>query len=350
VTFNVTFVDWDGAVLKSATVESGKDATPPTDPKRSGHTFKGWDGSFENVKGDITVTAQYALIPVKEEPVKEEPVKEEPIKEEPAKEIPPVENPRAEEPVSEEEVITEDPVEEPIDDPVPPVEEPVDTPTPPAEPRVTSTDTPAEPDVTYMNPAPTVRVVNNPTPATPPAGQNVTINTPAPIVTVVNTPATPTEPSQVNVSVEPTEPTEPAAQAQQIGEVVTPLAGETEGTIYWAFINLVLILAGILVALITLLFITPAKKREEDEGERKNHPGIMMFALTAILAVAGIVLFLITEDVNRPLAMIDNWTAFNALILGLELVTMILAGVLTRKKKEGEESERPSTEHLYGTF
>jgi lysylphosphatidylglycerol synthetase-like protein (DUF2156 family) len=161
----------------------------------------------------------------------------------------------------------------------------------------------------------------------------VTINTPAPAVTVVNTPAATTEPAEINVSAGPTEP---PAQPQQIGEVVTPLAGETEGTIYWAFINLVLILVGVTVALITLLFVLPPKKREEDEMERKYRLDIMMFALTTILAVVGIALFLITEDVTRPIVMIDKWTALNVLILGLEVVTMVLAGVFAYKKKENE--------------
>lgn len=58
-TFTVTFVDYDGTVLKAETVESGKSATAPTDPTRDGYAFTGWDKSFDNVTADLTVTAQY---------------------------------------------------------------------------------------------------------------------------------------------------------------------------------------------------------------------------------------------------------------------------------------------------
>ena len=57
--FTVTFLDWDGTVLKTEQVEQGKSATAPADPSREGYTFKGWDKDFSNVQNDLTVTAQY---------------------------------------------------------------------------------------------------------------------------------------------------------------------------------------------------------------------------------------------------------------------------------------------------
>jgi len=59
-TFTVTFVDHDGTVLKTETVESGKSATAPDAPVREGYEFLGWDKSFDNVTEDLTVTARYA--------------------------------------------------------------------------------------------------------------------------------------------------------------------------------------------------------------------------------------------------------------------------------------------------
>ena len=58
-TYTVNFVDYDGTVLKTQTVESGKSATAPADPTRDGYTFTGWDKDFSNITGDLTVTAQY---------------------------------------------------------------------------------------------------------------------------------------------------------------------------------------------------------------------------------------------------------------------------------------------------
>ena len=59
-TFQVTFVDWDDAVLKPAqTVEWGEAALPPSDPVRVDYDFTGWDTDFSSVKSNLTVKAQY---------------------------------------------------------------------------------------------------------------------------------------------------------------------------------------------------------------------------------------------------------------------------------------------------
>ena len=59
VYFTVTFVDWDGTVLKTESVILGGSATPPADPTRAGWTFAGWDVDFSNITEDLTVTATY---------------------------------------------------------------------------------------------------------------------------------------------------------------------------------------------------------------------------------------------------------------------------------------------------
>ncbi len=57
----VQFVDYDGTVLKTGYVESGKAATAPTTPSREGYTFTGWDNTFDNITDDVIITAQYIM-------------------------------------------------------------------------------------------------------------------------------------------------------------------------------------------------------------------------------------------------------------------------------------------------
>lgn len=57
----VTFKDHDGTVLRSYTVNYGSAAIAPENPTRTGYTFTGWDNSFNFITADLTVTAQYTI-------------------------------------------------------------------------------------------------------------------------------------------------------------------------------------------------------------------------------------------------------------------------------------------------
>ena len=58
----VTFVNWDGQVIKTQKVQEGTGATAPeTTPSKENHTFTGWDVEFDEVTSDLTVTAQFEL-------------------------------------------------------------------------------------------------------------------------------------------------------------------------------------------------------------------------------------------------------------------------------------------------
>jgi LPXTG-motif cell wall-anchored protein len=70
--YTVRFLDYDGTVIDTQTVDYNTAATAPADPTRDGYTFTGWDTSFDAVTSDLTVTAQYEpLAPVQSEPVPE---------------------------------------------------------------------------------------------------------------------------------------------------------------------------------------------------------------------------------------------------------------------------------------
>ncbi len=58
-TYTVVFKDSDGNVLKTETVVSGKDATPPADPTKNDHKFTGWNGDYTNVTQNLEIVANF---------------------------------------------------------------------------------------------------------------------------------------------------------------------------------------------------------------------------------------------------------------------------------------------------
>ena len=63
ITYTVTFVDYDGTILKTQTVSSGSSATAP-EINRYGYILTGWSVDFSNVTSNITTVAQYAIVNV----------------------------------------------------------------------------------------------------------------------------------------------------------------------------------------------------------------------------------------------------------------------------------------------
>ena len=63
-TYIVVFKDADGTVLSEQTIEYGSDAVLPPDPdlmNAQGYHFIGWDKVTTNVSSDLVVTAKYAI-------------------------------------------------------------------------------------------------------------------------------------------------------------------------------------------------------------------------------------------------------------------------------------------------
>ncbi|MBQ8100267.1 MAG: InlB B-repeat-containing protein [Paludibacteraceae bacterium] len=58
-TYEVVFQNWDYTEIDKQQVEYGKAATAPATPTRSGYSFTGWDRTFDEIKTDLVVTAQF---------------------------------------------------------------------------------------------------------------------------------------------------------------------------------------------------------------------------------------------------------------------------------------------------
>ena len=57
--FTVSFVDFDNSTIATQKVAAGKDASLPVNPTRDGYYFAGWEGEYQNITADQTVTAKY---------------------------------------------------------------------------------------------------------------------------------------------------------------------------------------------------------------------------------------------------------------------------------------------------
>lgn len=60
-TYTVRFMDHDGTILKTETVEYGKKATAPGNPTREGYTFLEWDKDFQDIKSNLIVKPVYEI-------------------------------------------------------------------------------------------------------------------------------------------------------------------------------------------------------------------------------------------------------------------------------------------------
>lgn len=58
---SVTFVDDEGTLIDEQLIPYGTAATTPTAPERLGYLFDGWEGSYDAVVEDVTITAKYSL-------------------------------------------------------------------------------------------------------------------------------------------------------------------------------------------------------------------------------------------------------------------------------------------------
>ncbi|MFO7637119.1 MAG: InlB B-repeat-containing protein [Clostridia bacterium] len=64
--YNVTFINWNGDILKVGAIPHGSTAIPPAVPERPGYVFAGWNVSFTNVTGPLAVTALFVPVNVQD--------------------------------------------------------------------------------------------------------------------------------------------------------------------------------------------------------------------------------------------------------------------------------------------
>jgi uncharacterized repeat protein (TIGR02543 family) len=293
--YTVQFVDRDGTPISTMRVPHGGDAIAPPNPSSTGWIFIGWDRPFTNVTEDITVRAVYRAI----EPT-------------------------------------------PTPPPVVPTPTPTPTPTPPP---VAPTPQPPTPPPPSPSPVSPVTIVRPPAPPPPPAEppqdelppEEPPPEEPPEILTI--------EPAPVPAAAPELPPEEPV---QIIEEPEAPLASPgfiffaPWGADYWALLNLILAVLGAILTPIALIKVLQRRKHLEREVETKlnslnqnetyivdeeklyQRRRIEWFAATAVLGGIGILIFVLTQDMRKTMALMDWWTIFHAIVFILEAIAFRL--------------------------
>ena len=134
---------------------------------------------------------------------------------------------------------------------------------------------------------------------------------------------------------------EPEAQEViTIDEQSVPLANIVVDTSSWALWNLILSLAGVALALmIGIRTMLKDKKENEDpeKHEETKRNRILLSLVIPTLAIIGVILFILTQDIRLPMVMVDFWTLTHATLFVCGLFSYIFA---IRKEKDEDETTR----------
>jgi uncharacterized membrane protein len=124
----------------------------------------------------------------------------------------------------------------------------------------------------------------------------------------------------------------------------------------WAVVNLVLSVVGVVLAVV-LFVCTLLLKKKGDCGKQKGAVGAkavgggsggqgcgggdacerfvqrrrVWLVVAAMLAVVGIVVFLLTEDTRLPMGWVDRWTIVNAIIFIAIILSSLLVFKMTKQ-------------------
>jgi len=98
----------------------------------------------------------------------------------------------------------------------------------------------------------------------------------------------------------------------------------------WALLNLILAVLGSIVAIALAARTITQKRRDrkqpvtEDYPEAQKRHRLTWLIVALGMGFAGVILFLITQDLTLPMVLIDWWTIAQAVIFGVQIVAVML--------------------------
>jgi len=133
----------------------------------------------------------------------------------------------------------------------------------------------------------------------------------------------------------------------------------------WALANLVLSVAGIILAVIVTIWVLLQQRRQKKNEPAKNmqknsanqnaaeqnskqkaqqwtYRKVWLFT-ALVLGVAGIIVFILTEDLSLEMSFVDNWTIVNLFIFIAELIAIAFVFKHSTQKQAGPTDKQKQT-------
>jgi uncharacterized repeat protein (TIGR02543 family) len=109
----------------------------------------------------------------------------------------------------------------------------------------------------------------------------------------------------------------------------------------WALLDLVLAALGVVLLAITLFNHGQRRKQEGrleelgyQVGEDRANRRLPLLLASAVMAIVGVIVFVLTQDMSLPMVLVDKWTIVMAIIFALEF---LFANRANRAPKEADE-------------
>jgi uncharacterized membrane protein YhaH (DUF805 family) len=116
----------------------------------------------------------------------------------------------------------------------------------------------------------------------------------------------------------------------------------------WAVVNLVLSILGAVLVVVVFVRAMLLKKKDDknragDAADEKFVQRRTVWLITVlVLAIVGVVVFLLTEDIRLSMGWVDKWTIVNAIILIVEIIAtmFVFHNKKTGTNKTGKKSAK----------
>ncbi|MCL1896600.1 MAG: InlB B-repeat-containing protein [Clostridiales bacterium] len=140
-----------------------------------------------------------------------------------------------------------------------------------------------------------------------------------------------------------------------LGSLEVPLWSGNLGHLAWGLANLILCAIGVLLAAMAIFRNVSQRRREREEamiayyadgdsGQEKQ-PGAGWIVTAIVMAVIGIIVFVLTEDMGKIMVLVDNWTIISAIVFLMEVLALTQ---VFKRQLEDPDDVMPDATHAGG--